>query len=205
MSEFIRKGLICGSSVSMVILILTMCITNFQSTPVKEHSLSEHFSKELSIYTVSMFNEMLQSYCKQYDLKADHQGPLSPDTGRSGNRPVPDYDQYVTWVICPQKTEPSNLMSRFHRNDWFTIGLCHKDQAEFEVLLMGGTLPLKLPSTYGKYTGLNTTLPNQMSVNEFMTEFSAFSRTYQTREEVMREIWDRFTRIDEENECSLTL
>ncbi len=197
MSELLRKGLVGGSMLLIIGLLIQLSVSAKQAVPEQPASPTEHCAKQIDVYTVSQFNEMLQTYCQQFDLRAEYQGPLNPGAGRPGNRPLPNYDQYSTWIIVPAKPEKRTIQSRFHSHDWFTIGLCLQDQANYEVHLMGKTLFLNLPATYGKYTGQNTRLPIQMTVEEFMTGLSEYSRTWLTKEETMRKVWNLTDELQE--------
>lgn len=189
MSELLRKGLVGGSFLLLIVLVVKLTVAAVQTAPDKQPPIAEHLAKEIDVYIASQFNEMLQSYCQQFDVNAEYQGPLNPGAGRPGNHTFPYYDQYSTWIIVPIKKKKRTILNAHLRDDWFTIGLCRQDEADFAVHLMGEKLFLKLPSTYGNYKGQNTRLPIQLTVKEFMTGFSDYSRAYLTEEETINQIW----------------
>lgn len=196
MSELLRKGMMAGSFLLMIALVIQLGLTGSPSVRQKHSSGTEHCAKQIDVYTLSHFDQMFQSYCSQFDLKADFQGEIGENQLRPGNYRLHDYDRYVSWVICPQNTTLRDSGFLTYDDDWFTVALCNKDQSEYMVKLKGETLYLKLKPARGRFQGQDTLLPNQLSVNEFMSGFSEFSNSYLPADE----LWDYVDKLVEERE-----
>lgn len=194
-------------SAILTTLLIGVLFKNTESAQKIIRPPEVHISKTLSVYSVSMFNDMLQEYCSSMDLKADYHGGLNPVLKRGGNKPVYNPDENVSWTILPKKSGIRPEMSiaekvrhsRFNKDDWFTICLTVESNGieGTHINLRSQRAMIKLPKTYGKYMRLTAKLPNKMTVREFLLGLSEYSNSYKTMVEKTDQI---FNRVDKPSE-----